>query len=133
MTSRHKISRTIMALWKARLAEDVDETIKDFAENGMFELNAKGIGVRRPTVGKAALRRELDTLFKTWGFKRWRKLDLLIDGEKALIRWSAKVICTPTKKTATFECYDLVKFRNGKIIEYRQTTDTAMMMSLATP
>ncbi|MBX9945340.1 MAG: nuclear transport factor 2 family protein [Reyranella sp.] len=134
MTSRSHIENTIKALWAARLCEDVEATIKDFAEDGVFEMNARGIGgpgLAAPIVGKPALREALRGFYATWDFKDWRTLDLLVDGEKALVRWRAHVTCTPTGKSEVFECYDLIGFRDGKIVDYRQTTDTAMMMKLA--
>ena len=37
----------------------------------------------------------------------------------------------PTKKSETFDAVDLVTFRNGRIVDFRQMTDTALVKSLA--
>jgi ketosteroid isomerase-like protein len=135
MTDRDQIETKIKALWNARLKEDIDGTLRDIADDAVFEINARGTGVPglcAPVVGKPAIREAVRELFATWDFKDWKALDFMVDGETALVRWSAKVVCTPTGKSDTFDCYDLIKFRDGKIIDYRQATDTAMLMRLAT-
>lgn len=134
MTSREQIKATIDALWAARRNEDLHATLKDVADDATFEINARGVpGMGAEIRGKPAIAQALHVLFKTWDFKEWRQADFLIDGEKALVRWSAQVVCTPTGKSERFDCYDLIKFRAGKIVEYRQTTDTAMLIRLLTP
>jgi ketosteroid isomerase-like protein len=136
MTDRGQIETKIKALWEARLKEDVDGTLKDVADDAVFEINARGTGVpglSAPIVGKSAIGKALRELFDTWDFKDWKALDFMVDGEHALVRWSAKVVCTPTGKSDTFDCYDLIKFKDGRIVDYRQSTDTAMMMKLSTP
>lgn len=134
MTDRDQIETKIRALWAARLKEDVAGTLKDVADDAVFEINARGTGVpglSAPVVGKPAIGEALHQLFVTWDFKDWKALDFMVDGEKALVRWSATVMCTPTGKSDTFDCYDLIKFRDGKIVDYRQATDTAMLMKLS--
>jgi len=134
MTDREQIETKVKALWDARLKEDVDGTLKDVADDAVFEINARGTGVpglSAPVVGKPAIGEALRELFAMWDFKDWRTVDFLIDGEAAMVRWSAKVVCTPTGKSDTFDCYDLIKFRDGKIVDYRQATDTAMLMRLS--
>lgn len=134
MTDRMHIETKVKALWDARLKEDVEGTLKDVAEDAVFEINARGTGVpglSAPVVGKAAIAEALRELFAAWDFKDWRTVDFLIDGEAALVRWSARVVCTPTGKSDTIDCYDLIKFRDGKIVDYRQSTDSAMLMKLS--
>jgi len=132
MTSRSHIEQTIRALWVARLKEDVDQTLKDFAEDGIFGLNAQGLDASLETVkGKAAVKATLQTFFTLWQLDDWKEVELLVDGEKALLHWRARATFTGTKKSANFDVFDVIRFRDGKIVEYRQSTDTAKMMSLA--
>jgi ketosteroid isomerase-like protein len=73
----------------------------------------------------------LQQLFETWRFDDWKEISLLIDGEKALLHWTARVTCVPTGKTENFDALDLITFHDGEIVDYHQSTDTALMMSLA--
>jgi hypothetical protein len=56
---------------------------------------------------------------------------LLVDGEKALLHWTARVTYTPTNKSENVETFDVVTFRDGKIVDCLQSTDTALVSSLA--
>jgi len=134
MTDREEIKTKVEALWDARLKEDIEGTLKNVADDAVFEVNARGTGVPvfcAPIVGKPAIREALHALFSTWDFRDWKAVDFMIDDERVLVRWSARVVCTPTGKSETFDSYDLIKFRAGKIVEYRQATDTAMLIKLS--
>ncbi|CAN5519280.1 hypothetical protein BH10PSE6_BH10PSE6_50770 [soil metagenome] len=134
MTSRAQIEQVIGALYEARLREDAEATIRDFADDGVFTMNAKGTGAPgagEPVVGKPALKTALAQLIATWKFDDWQKISLMVDGEKALLHWRARVTCAQTGKGEVFDCFDVITFRDGKIVDYRQATDTALMMRLA--
>jgi hypothetical protein len=44
---------------------------------------------------------------------------------------AARLTFLPTSKSATLEVVEVITFRDGKIVDFRQSTDTAMVMSLA--
>jgi len=132
MTSRTQMEQIIRSLWVARLKEDVNQTLKDFAEDGVFGLNAQALDASLETIkGKPAVKATLQNFFNLWQLDDWKEVDLFIDGEKAMLHWRARATFTGTKKSALFDVYDVITFRDGKIVEYRQSTDTAKMMSLA--
>ena len=134
MTSRGQIEDMIRALWAARLRGDLEGTLKDVAEDGAFSLNARGVGEKsmsEPARGKAAIRPVLRLLIESWRFEDWKQVSLLVDGEKALLHWTAHVVCVPTGKSENFDVFDLITFRDGKIVDYHQSTDTALLASLA--
>jgi ketosteroid isomerase-like protein len=133
MTDRGQIERVIKSLYEARLAGNVDKTLSDFAEDGTFAFNARGTGVaamEKPITGKAAVRAAIQGMVETWRFDDWRQVDLLIDGERALLHWTADIACIPTGKHARFDVLDLIRFESGRIVHYYQHTDTALMMRL---
>src|SRR5271167_4193945 len=102
MTSRSRIEAAVRSLWEARLRGDLEGTLKDAAENIVFGLNARGTGqesLSERARGKAAIRPILEQLFETWRFDDWKQISLLIDGEKALLHWTARVTCVPTGKS----------------------------------
>ena len=136
MTSREHITNTVRSLYVARLRGDLDAMMKDMSKDAVFGLNARGTGVPAlisSSRGEAAIRPVLQELVNVWRFDDWQEHALLVDGERALIHWSAMVTCIPTNKTEKFHVYDLITFSDGKIIEYRQCTDTALVMQLAAP
>jgi len=134
MTSRSHIEAAVRSLWEARLRGDLEGALKDAAENVVFGLNARGTGqesLSERVRGKAVIRPILQQLFETWRFDDWKEISFLIDGEKALLHWTARVTCLPTGKSENFDALDLITFHDGKIVDYHQSTDTALMMSLA--
>ena len=136
MTTRAQMEQTIAKLWKARLAGDLEGTIGDLTDDATFSINGRGTGVAAmsdPCCGKQAVRPVIDALIRDFRMDDWKQLDLLVDGDKALLRWSARVTCVPTGKSDDFEVFDIITFRDGKIAEYRQCTDTAALVAVASP
>jgi len=134
MTSRNQIEDTLRTLWAARLQGDLEGTLKGVAEDAAFSLNARGTGEKslsERSTGKAAIRPVLRQLIENWRFDDWKQISFLIDEEKALLHWTARVTCVPTGKSDNFDVFDLIKFQDGKIVDYHQSTDTALLMSLA--
>ena len=80
--------------------------------------------------GKPAIRQAVEGLVAAWRFDNWKSEDVVIDGEKAVVRWGADVTNTQSGKQAYLQCVDLIRFKNGKIVDYHQSTDTAMMLKL---
>jgi len=112
----------------------LEGTLKGVAEGAVFSLNARGTGEKsmsERSTGKAAIRPVLRQLIENWRFDDWKQISLLIDGEKALLHWTARVTCVPTGKFENFDVFDLIKFQDDKIVDYHQSTDTALLMSLA--
>jgi ketosteroid isomerase-like protein len=133
MTDRAHIAKVIGAIYEARVAGDAAGTVKDFADDGVFTMNARGVveGLGDPVVGKMALKSQIQTFIDTWKFDDWKQVSLIIDGEQAVLHWRARVTHKGTGKSEVIDCVDVVTFRDGMIADYRQNTDTAMMMRLA--
>ena len=134
MTSRAQIEQMIDALYVARVQGNVDETIKNVAEDATMLINAKGVGLEglgTPIRGRAAIRSAVAKLIEDWRFADWQRVDLVVEGEKAMLHWRAHVTCVPTSKSEVFDCFDVITFRDGQMVDLRQSTDTALMMRLA--
>jgi ketosteroid isomerase-like protein len=133
MTSRGQIENAIRSLYSARVNGDLEGTLRDLADDFVFRFNGRGTGVEllsSPSRGKAAFRPVLRELIKHWRFEDWKECSLLVDGEKALLHWTAHVTYTPTNKSEQIDTLDVVTFRNGQIVDFLQCTDTALVMSL---
>jgi ketosteroid isomerase-like protein len=136
MTSRSHIENTIRSLYAARVKGDLEGTMRDLAEDFVFAFNGRGTGVETlsaPCKSKAAFRPVLQELIKNWRFDNWKECSLLVDGEKALLHWKARVTYTPTGKSEEIDTFDVVTFCDGKIVDFHQCTDTALVLSLAKP
>jgi ketosteroid isomerase-like protein len=136
MSNRADMERTIRDLWSARLKGDLEGTTRGLTEDAVFGINGRGTGVAAmstPCCGMAEVKPVLQGLIDNFTFDDWKQLDLLIDGETAFLHWTARVTCKATGKSDDFEVFDLIRFRDGKIVEYRQCTDTALLVSVATP
>lgn len=133
MTSRAQIESTLKALYAAREKGDVDGVMKDVADDAAFELNGRGTGVpamAAVTRGKSAIRSAVQDLVDNFRFRNWKPVSFIVDGEKAALHWTAEITFVPTGKSEKFDVVDAVTFRDGKIVNIRQNTDTALVMSL---
>lgn len=134
MTNRAHIEQAVRALWSARLRNDLDAMMKLVADDAVYAMNARGTGVQalvNPTTGKAKIGELFRGLLDTWQFDEWREVSLLVDGDNAFLHWTARAKCVPTKKSGDFDVFDAFVFRDGQIVKMHESTDTAMMMSLA--
>src|SRR5688572_23702446 len=94
MSDRNHMEQTLTKLWQARLAGDVEGTIGDLAEDAVFSINGRGTGVAamsEPCCGKPAVRPVIEGLIRDFKFDDWKQIDLLLDGDKAFLRWTARV------------------------------------------
>jgi ketosteroid isomerase-like protein len=101
------------------------------AEDAVLRINGRQL-MSEPVVGKAAIRTVLQELIRDWRFDDWKECSLLVDGEKALLHWTARVTYAPTNKSENIDTFDVVTFRDGKIVYFFQGTDTAAVSSLVT-
>ena len=135
MTSKSSIEELLKSAYDARVRGDLEGTLAYFADDAVMEVNARGIGVPElasPLNGKAAIRPVLQQLMRDFRFTDWRTVALLVDGERALLHWKGTVTFVPNGKAATFDVFDLITLRDGKIVSLHQSTDTAMMAALST-
>lgn len=133
MTARAHMEKTIRSLYAARIGGDLDGTMKDLAEDAVFSFNGRGTGVQamsQDCCGKPAVREVVEQLILNWRFDDWKETALLVDGDRLALHWTARVTFVPTNKSATMEVVDLITFRDDKIVSFRQSTDTAMLMSV---
>jgi ketosteroid isomerase-like protein len=133
MASRSEIEGTLKSAYAARKAGDLDGTMKYFADDVMFAINAGGVpALAKPSVGKAAATQAMRELIANWRFDSWQLISLVVEGDTAALHSKVHVTCVPTGKTADFDLVDHVTFREGKIVKFYQSTDTAQVMALAT-
>jgi len=136
MTSRTHVEETIRSMYAARCCGDLEGVMNGLADDAVFMLNGRGTGhpaMTSATRSKPAIRSTMQGLIDNFRFDDWKELALLVDGDKAALHWTAKVTCLATKKSEQFEVLDLLTFRDGKVVDFRQCTDTALVTAIATP
>ena len=105
------------------------EATDALGRDAVFSFNGRGTGV--PGTGEdccrmTAVRETIGQLINNWRFHDWKETSLLVDGDRMAMRWTARVTFVPTNKSAIMDVMDMITFRDGKIVEFRQSTDTAM-------
>jgi ketosteroid isomerase-like protein len=133
MASSEEMKRRIRDLYAARVAGRLDATLADFSDDVTFDFNGVGAGfpgLAGAVKGKANVAATIEGLIETFRFEDWRERSLIVEGDHAALHWSGRVVFTPTGASDTFDVVDLFTFKDGKIVELRQSTDTAKVKAL---
>jgi ketosteroid isomerase-like protein len=133
MTESETIRKIVRSAYEARNRGDLDGTMASFADDAVFGFNGEGTGL--PSMasearGKPAVRRLIQEFIESFRFSDWQEVSFVVEGEKAALHWRANVTFTPNGRSERFEVFDFLTFRDGKIIELRQGTDTAKIRSM---
>jgi len=80
--------------------------------------------------GQEEIQPFIDQLVNTFTMRDITIIDLLIDGDRAMVHWRARVTANPTGNMAVTEMADLFEFENGKIVAMREFCDTALAAKL---
>lgn len=131
---RDETEALLREMYAQRLANDLDQCVAYFAPTAMFELcgseDASPIPCRCEG-DHSAMRDLLTVLIDTWRWKDIEYLAFVIDGDSAVIRYRLTVEFVPLGETVTTEITDHAVLRDGKIAEFSEFVDTAMVASLA--
>jgi ketosteroid isomerase-like protein len=136
MTPRSRIQTIVRSIWNARHRRDVEGIVGQFAGDSTFTFHGRGLNVPSMAAvhkGKDEIRRVLHEFIDTWHFDEWRELDLLIDGEKAVLHWQARAHFRPNGRSHETDVLDLFHFRDGKVIDFQEFTDTAAILRTVSP
>ncbi|MEL7311821.1 MAG: nuclear transport factor 2 family protein [Pseudomonadota bacterium] len=132
--NRSDVEKAIHGLYQPRLANDPAQCIERFTEDATFRLagTAKD-GTSAPVViGRHALLEALNALVSIW---RWISIDfdsVLIDGDRAVVRYHLTVEHLPTAETVVTEVVDHVQFDDRLLVqEMVEYLDTALINRLA--
>ena len=104
-----------------------------FADDVVFDFNGLGTGLPSMAAavrGKPAVRRLMTEFIDNFHFSDWQEVSFVVEGDKAALHWRANVTFTQSGRSHRFDVFDLLTFRDGKIVEFRQSTDTATIRSM---
>ncbi len=128
------IKQAIRTMYAARVAGNLDGTMAGFADDAVFQFNSDGAdlpGGNHTVSGKKDIRPLMAGLIDSFRFKNWKEISLIAEGDQAALHWQAYVDFVHVGRAAHFDVFDFMTFRDGKIVRFRQSTDTAKMKSLA--
>jgi ketosteroid isomerase-like protein len=103
-----------------------------FAHDAVFELaGAAGPGRIATRVDAAeGIRSLMKSLVEAWEWIDHEILDLVIDGNRAAVRYRTRQRFIPTNQIVETDLFDLVTFREGKIAHMIEFCDTALATDL---
>src|ERR1700712_5730548 len=111
MLTREMMEDVVRSTYLARVQEDAEAAASKFTEQATLQVSAATIpGFGEPMKGREAIRQALTSFAKTLRYENWKELALVVEGDKAAIRWQAKITCIETGRSHVFDCIDLVEF-----------------------
>jgi ketosteroid isomerase-like protein len=135
MTDSETIRQIVRSTYEARSRGDLDGTMAAFADDAVFEFYGEGTGLPGMTGevrGKAAVERIIKELIYNFRYGGWQEVSFVVEGNKAALHWRAAVTFARNGRTETFDVFDFLTFRDEKIIELRQGSDTAKIRAMLT-
>jgi ketosteroid isomerase-like protein len=132
--TRDEMKDVIRSTYLARVREDADSAASAFSDQAVLQVNAGTIpGFGEPTKGRDAIRQALVGFAKILRYEDWKEVALLVEDDKAAIRWQAKITCIENGRWHVFDCIDLVEFDGDQVTSLYHTLDTAALASLFAP
>jgi SnoaL-like domain len=134
MPTKAMIENLVRSTYLARVREDADAAALAFSDQAILQVSAATIpGFAEPIKGRATIRQALTNFANTLRYEDWKELALIVEGNKAAIRWRAKITCIETDRSHVFDCVDLVEFDSDRIAILYHTIDTGAFAALLPP
>ena len=130
MLTRDMIENVVRSTYLGRVREDANAAASAFSDQATLQVSAATIpGFGEPIKGREAICQALTNFANTLRYEDWKELALVVEGNKAAIRWQAKITCIETGRSHVFDCVDLVEFDGDRIA----TIDTGALAALLSP
>ncbi|BAQ17071.1 nuclear transport factor 2 family protein [Methyloceanibacter caenitepidi] len=118
----------LRGFYAARIEGDVEAVGAMFADDARFRIvGSPEFSMLATSVhGREAIMGLFRTISDSFGLDEFSMEDLLVDGNRAAIRWSARVQNITSGDTFTTELADFIEIDGGKIISLNEFLDTAL-------
>ena len=118
----------LKSFYAARIGGEVEAVGAMFAEDAQFRIvGSPEFSILATTVkGREAITGLFRTISDSFGLEAFSIEDLLINGNKAAVRWSARVQNITTGDSFTTELADFIEINQEKIISLNEFLDTAL-------
>jgi ketosteroid isomerase-like protein len=125
---RSEMETFIKKLYAARVDADMAALDEAFADNAKFQISGspEASMVATFTEGREGVMGLIQMIVDIFDLSDFTILDLLIDGNKAAVRWRAAVTRADTGETFTTELADFLEIEDGKVVSFVQFLDTAL-------
>jgi ketosteroid isomerase-like protein len=134
MLTKEMMEKVVRSTYLARVQEDADAAASTFTDQATLQVSAATIpGFGKPLKGRETIRQALTSFASILKYENWTELALVVEGNKAAIRWQAKITCIETGRSHVFDCIDLVEFDGNQIASLYHTLDTAALAALLPP
>jgi len=133
MMDRAAIESMLKEAYGARVAGDVDGTVRYFTDDAVFAIagakEASPVALR--CTGCEDIRAVMGGLIGAFKFADHEILEIFLDGPRAAVHTRFRVRSAATGEEAVTETVDLITFEDGKIASFVQFCDTALAAKLA--
>jgi len=125
---RTEIEAFVRKLYAARVDGDIDVLSQLFAEDAVFQIagSPEYSMLASLAEGHETVISLMRTIVDTFSLSDVAILDLLVDGNKAAVRWRATVHVMTTGQTVTTELAAFIEMANGKVVSLIEFVDTAL-------
>jgi ketosteroid isomerase-like protein len=132
MAKRETLRRMIEEAYEARARGDVDKIMNAFHADGMFELvgDKKALSLTGAFKGQPSVRAAMTGFTSSFEFISREIVSMIVEGDDASVRSRLQVRFIPKDKKFTTEVVDLIKFKDGKIVELVEFADTALIKEI---
>jgi ketosteroid isomerase-like protein len=120
MMGRSEIDRLMRDFYAARMRGDLEAVCRSFSTDAQFKIASasKTLPVAIRANGVDEIRPLMALLFKTFRLSDFAILAMTIDGAEVKVHWQANVRSKITGATVPTELADLVKLRDGFIVDF---------------
>jgi ketosteroid isomerase-like protein len=122
----HATRAVVKALYEAYAARDLDRVaalIHDDIEWIIYG-PVQVFPFQGPRRGKAQVLDALGAIGKDYALERYVPEIIIVEGERAAVLSDAAFVQRATNRTLSMRLADFLRFRDGRLIEFREFTDT---------
>jgi ketosteroid isomerase-like protein len=132
MADKAALEAVVREMYAARIRGDVDGILRHTDDDVEFSIAGCAASSAIPCAvhGSQALRDVMGRLISAFEFRNGHVIDMLVEGERAVVRSRVEVRVPGSDEAAETELVDLITFRDGKVLSFRQYADTALARRL---
>jgi ketosteroid isomerase-like protein len=132
MADRDQIENLIRKMYAARVAGDIETLGLIFAEDATFQIagSAEASPIAALVKGHAGIMAQLQTHIDSFELSDFTILEMLIDGDKATVRWRATIHHAATGQTFSTELADFIAVAGGEVVSFIEFLDTALAVEV---
>jgi ketosteroid isomerase-like protein len=132
MAGGNRNSEVMQSIYEGYSRGDLAPFFAVMAEDGRF-----GFAARREDIdfagmwsGHKSIAGALEKLAKRFQWQKFSCRELIADGDRVVALTGGKVKCLVSHRVIDFDMVDVVRFRDGKIVEFVEYFDSALLRDI---